>query len=309
MYKKTAFVILSVLLFTIFLLPAAASYDGFVEENSRLNDSADLLTESEEATLLSWLDEISHEKGFDIVIYTSPDLNGYYDVSDFADDYYDNGKYGYGADRDGILFVISMEERDWYISTCGYGIELFSDYCIQSIGNAVVPFLSNGNYPNAFDTFITLCDERLTEAANGLLDNGDTAGADGYYADDYYNEYYGGNSYYNGYYNGGVKQERNLLSVKYILIAFFIGAVAALITVLIMRGKLKTVRFQTTASSYIKKDSMVLTDNRDVYLYRRVSKTPIPKQTSNSGHNSHSGGGSVHTSSSGTSHGGGGGKF
>ncbi len=309
MYKKTASVILSVLLFVLFLLPAAASYDGFVEENSRLNDSADLLTEGEEVAILSRLDKISHEKGFDIVIYTSPDLNGYYDVSDFADDYYDNGKYGYGADCDGILFVISMEERDWYISTCGYGIELFSDYCIQNIGNAVVPFLSSGSYYNAFDTFISLCDERLTEAASGSLDDGYPAGEDDYYADDYYNGYYGENSYYNGYYSGGVKQERNLLSVKYILIAIIIGAVAALIMVFIMKGKLKTVRFQTTASSYIKKDSMVLTDNRDVYLYKKVSKTPIPKQTSNSGHNSHSGGSSVHTSSSGTSHGGGGGKF
>lgn len=293
----TAFV---ALLFAVLLaVPVFASYDGFTENNPRLNDSADLLTESEEEALLSRLDEISHSFGFDIVIYTTPDLGEYTDVVAFSDDYYDYGEFGYGADRDGVLFVISMAERDWYISTCGYGITLFSDDYIQYIGSVIVSDLSAGNYAEAFNKFVDIC--------YGDLSNPSQSG-DGYYYDEPGIDYfYGEDGAYNNYY--GTQKKADLFSVKYIFIALVIGAVASLIIVLLMRGKLKTVRFQNSANSYIKSGSTVLTDKRDIYLYRNVSKTPIPKDNNSGSHHSGGSGSSVHTSSSGVSHGGGGGKF
>lgn len=44
-----------------------------------------------------------------------------------ADDFYDYNGYGYGEEGDGIIFLISMEERKWQISTCGFGITAFTD--------------------------------------------------------------------------------------------------------------------------------------------------------------------------------------
>ena len=89
-----------------------------------------------------------------------------------------------------------------------------------------------------------------------------------------------------------------------ILVAFVIGLVVAVIVTSIMKKQLKTVQLKSEANNYVKANSMILTENRDLFLYNQVSRRARPKETDNS-----SGGSSTHTSSSGTSHGGGGGKF
>ena len=85
----------------------------------------------------------------------------------YADDYYDYNGYGAGADNDGILLLLSMEDRDWWISTTGYGIDAFTDYGIDVIGDEIVPDLSNGDYYSAFTEFIDLTDDFLAEAEKG----------------------------------------------------------------------------------------------------------------------------------------------
>lgn len=71
-----------------------------------------------------------------------------------------------------------------------------------------------------------------------------------------------------------------------------------------MKGKLKTVRFQPAANSYMKAGSMNITESRDMFLYNTVTRTAKPKAN-----DSDSEGSSTHTSSSGSTHGGGGGSF
>ena len=83
-----------------------------------------------------------------------------------------------------------------------------------------------------------------------------------------------------------------------IIISLVVGAVIALIVTLIMKGQLKSVRYQSAASNYLKAGSMKVTLSREFFLYRNVSK--IKKADNNSG------GSSTHVSSSGRSHGGGG---
>lgn len=86
-----------------------------------------------------------------------------------------------------------------------------------------------------------------------------------------------------------------------LVIALLIGAVLSwLIPMSTMKSKLKSVRSQAAASDYVRAGSMNLTENRDVFLFANVTKTPIPKERSSGG-----GGGGTHVGSSGTSHGGG----
>ena len=87
--------------------------------------------------------------------------------------------------------------------------------------------------------------------------------------------------------------------VMNIIIALIIGFVVALIATGIMRGKLKSVRAKYEAADYVRSGSMKVTESRENYLYRHVSRIPRPKDS----------GSSTHRSSSGRSHGGGGGKF
>ncbi len=106
--------------FFLFGIPSSAA------DLPRLVDQADLLTDSEESALSDRLDEISERHQFDVVVVTVDSLEGETAVV-YADDFYDYNGYGFGDERDGILLLISMEERDWCISTTGYGITAFTD--------------------------------------------------------------------------------------------------------------------------------------------------------------------------------------
>ena len=97
-----------------------------LQEKTRVVDMADLLSDSEESSLLFKLDEISERQQFDVVVVTVGSLDGKTPTA-YADDFYDYNGYGFGAEYDGVLLLVSMEERDWRISTCGYGITALTD--------------------------------------------------------------------------------------------------------------------------------------------------------------------------------------
>ncbi len=81
--------------------------------------------------------------------------------------------------------------------------------------------------------------------------------------------------------------------VRYILISLVVGIILAIITVSRMKAKLTSVRMQNTANTYTKKDSMAVTNSRDFFLYKNVTKTYVPK---NNNRSSSSGGSSRSTS-------------
>lgn len=86
-----------------------------------------------------------------------------------------------------------------------------------------------------------------------------------------------------------------------ICVSLFVGFVIALVSVLVMKGQLKSVRANNNANSYVKKDSLAITSSGDIFLYRNVVKTPRQTQSSS--------GGGYRRSSSGGSYGGRSGKF
>lgn len=283
MKKKLFALLLALVLSLSCAVPAfAANID-----RSRIVDGAELLTDDEVSVLSDLLDEISTRQQMDIVVMTSDDLQGYDTATECADELYDYCGYGYGDDKDGIMLFISMDDRDWAISTCGRAIEVFGEYDCDYIADEIVPYLSDGDYAAAFELFAQLCDQFIT---NGSVDDP--------YDDDYKDD-----DYYNDYRDFTIPSER--LSPMWILGSIVIGVLVAVFVVGIMRSKLKTVRFQAAASSYVKLGSMQITDSSDLYLYRTMSRTPRPKSNDNSS----SGGGGIHMSSSGTMHGGSSGKF
>lgn len=271
MKKKISLLLLALLLCLCAAVPAfAAETDGFADEYYRVVDMADLLTDSEETALIQTLDEISLRQHVDVTVATTDDLAGY-SVMEYADLLYEQRGFGYGNSRDGLLLLISTQDSDWYISTCGYGITAFTDAGIQYIGGQIRPELSDGNFAGAFATYASLCDRFISQAKSG-----------------------------EPYDNANLP--RQPLSMIWIPIALVIGFVLAKIVVGVMKGQLKTVRYQAAADSYVKSGSMDITESRDMFLYHTVTRTEKPESDSSSGS-------STHTSSSGTTHGGGGGKF
>lgn len=87
----------------------------------------------------------------------------------------------------------------------------------------------------------------------------------------------------------------------YLLVGLVLGVIVAFIAVLIMKGQLKSVRYQSAAQNYLRNGSLNITERKDIFLYSTVSKRAKPKDNG--------GGSSTHSSSSGSSHGGHSGSF
>lgn len=281
MKKKLCTIFLALLLSVIMAYPAFA-----VSDMQRFVDEAGLLTGSEGSELLEQLNEISERQQVDVVIVTVNSLEGA-SAMEYADDFYDVNGYGFGNEKDGILFLISMEERDWYISTSGFGITAFTDAGLQYIVDMILSDLSEGDYAWAFTTFAEMCDDYITEAKTGKPYDVDHLPKDPFEL------------------------------IFDLVVALAIGFVIALIATGIMRLKLRSVYSKTEADSYVKKGSLKLTKKNDLYLYKHVDRREKPKEeekkdtssTASTVSTRSSGGSTTHKSSSGKKHGGTGGKF
>lgn len=291
MKKQIVALLLSLLLCGMFCLTALATdsapdadeiedylliapTDDAVAAFGRLVDNADLLTDEEEALLRGKLDEVSERQQFDVVIVTASTINGKSPMA-YADDFFDYNGYGQGADRSGALLLISMEDRDWWISTRGYGITALTDFGIEKIGDDMIrDGLSDADYYDAFVTFVKDCDSYVTQAKNGTPVD-----------------------------RGSYKPPFEI--VKRLGISAVVGLIVSLIVGSSLKGKMVSVRKATAAADYTRPGSFVLRDQSDVFLYNNVTRTAKPQETRSGG----GGGSSTHTSSSGASHGGGGGKF
>lgn len=273
-----------------------ASYgDGepVISKAPLLIDDQDILSDAEELILSSELETAGAECGADIVILTTDELDEYNDQS-FCDNYYDYNGYGQGTERNGLLFAFDANDPGgalFYVSTRGSAMAVISDYVIDEIIDVIRYDLKGGNYLSAFVEFAEQCRYYYSEAENG-----------NYYDDPGYYDDYGYDYDYTP-----TRESYSSKAPKYALISIVVGLIAALIVVSSMKGKLKSVHKQYDAANYVRNGSMYLTDNRDTFLYNRITSTPKPQQTSSGG--ARSGGGGGHVSSSGASHGGHGGRL
>ncbi len=110
--------------------------------------------------------------------------------------------------------------------------------------------------------------------------------------------YYGFEEYANSVRNSVKSSASNV--VKAVLIGIAIGIIAALITVFAMKSKLKTVKAVNSAKNYVRKNSLNLTNSKDIYLYSNVVAVPRNTQSSSSGRGGSSfGGGRISSGSHG----------
>ena len=237
-----------------------------------VNDFADVLSDEQEAKLNTRLMNFKNNYGLDAVVVITDSTNGM-SIQDYADDFYDYNDYS----DDGIEFVICLSDRSWYVSTKGKAIEYYTDYGIDVIFDEMRHELSSGNYYDAFVTFSKVIGELAESAKQGKPVD-------------------------------VPEPEPATFGLGNILIAAAIGGIASLITMLILKAQLKSVKPQYYAGNYIVPNSFLLTGASDLFVNRSVSRTRKPTNEGSSGGSS-GGGSSVHTSSSGSSHGGHGGHF
>ncbi len=242
-----------------------------------LIDEADILNESEEEELITKLEDIKSKHDFDLVILTVNSIADYdyFDITSFADDTFDYNGYGNNTEG-GMIFVLSMGSRDWAISTYASGIDTFTDAGQEYITDKVIPYLSDGDYKEAFDKFISLSDEFLIQADKGRP-----------------------------YDVGNMPKEP--MSLIWFLLAPIIGILLSFTIAGVKKSALKNVRRAISAKNYVSAEGISFVEKYENIVSSNITSRIIPKQTSSSGGGS--GGSSVHRSSSGRSHGGSRGKF
>lgn len=233
------------ILLTFFGLVFLFSFGASALSNSpRLCDHADLLTDSEEQSIVNKLDSLSAKYKVDFVIATFDSINGA-DPKEYVGEYYDMNSYGYNASRDGVIFLITMQEREYCILSNGIAQDAISDDDIEYICDFVFNDVSRGNYKHAFYTFIEECESRINGEING-------------YPFDY---------------------------GKSILIALAVGFVIAFIATSVMKAQLKSVKAKNFASDYVRSGSFKVTTSRDLFLYRNVDRRVKESSSSGSSSN------------------------
>ena len=103
----------------------------------------------------------------DIAIVTVDGIDSY-SIERYTEDYYDDNGY---AD-DGVMLLIDMDERQWWITGTGKGADIFTSSVIDTIGDLMEDDLTNGDYAAAFETYIDKCIyyvESPFEAGTSLL--------------------------------------------------------------------------------------------------------------------------------------------
>ena len=213
-------------------------------------DEAELLNESDELALEEKLADLSSKHDAQIVVCTIESMDGG-DIDEFLGYLYDEMDFGYGENHDGVLLLVCMDPREYRILSNGFAGEAIDSGDIDSIGDEIVSYLSDGDYAAAFDEFADQCDSYL-------------------------------DGYLNGYpFNAGKK----------LAISLIIGILAGVIVAFVLKGQLKTVRKQNQASNYVKPGSMQVTVHNDFFLYRDVTRTKKESSNSSSGGSSRSSGG------------------
>lgn len=279
--KRLFSVVIAVLLFSAALtVPVSAETLG--EGSARVFDYAGLMSESEIAGLEEMISGLRTAYNMDFVVLTSNDAPAGGSMA-YADDFYDYNGFGTGAEWDGFLYFIDMNNRVPTISTCGLMIRYVTDSRLSALLDTAYTYLAEGQYASSASVTLSQLEGYIREGIPSDQYNYDDQGNTDYYYD--------------------TEPAVRALSGGEFIASLVIGLVCALI----LFGSVKyryglkgsTYRYNINANT-----SVNITGATDVYL--RTDVVRVLKQRSSGG-----GGGSgsrTHTSSSGRSHGGGSGR-
>ncbi len=275
MKKKRWSLYLGVLLLLAFLLPALVLPAAAADERTLplVCDVYGLLTQEEEDALNETAEAYSKTYSCDIVLIVTSDTEGY-GVEDYTEAVYNQFGFGWGEERSGVILLLSMAERDYDLAAYGYGNVAFTDYGKEWLMDEVLPYLGNDDWYAGFSRYLDLCADYLRQAREGNPV-----------------DYYGSGS-------GPVTRQRGFfITPKMVVLALVVGFIPAIITVLVLRGKMKSAVLQARADNYRIRE-LQLTEQNDIFVKKNVSR--VRRDTSSG---SRSGGGhGTSVRSSGFSH-------
>ncbi len=236
----------------------------------RVADLAGVIDSTKLVTLNELADEVSETYRCDVAVVFISSLEGN-DIVRYSDNFFLDNGYGMGADRDGILLLISVGDREYNESTHGYAITAFTDYGLTNyLEPNFLRYIANGrdDWAGAAEQFIRDAGDLLKQAREGN-------------PYDYYEPQREKKS---------LKESAPLAALISAVVGFFSGG----IPVASMKRQMRSVEKEYGAANYAR-GGLNLRAREDRFLYSHVSHTPIPRQTEH--HSGGGGGSSVHVTS------------
>ena len=238
-------------IFYIFTLLATLLLTNVALAASSLVDNADLLSPRQEREVLQVLEQVEKAHNVRVAVVTMPTI-GNSSTAAFADKLVDD-VYNNGANGNMVLLQV-IDQRKWYISTDSKLKSITgSNDAVNYMSKAFVPYLSKGDYPNAYKVYAS--------KANDLL---------AYYAQ-----------------NGKpIKKEKPFPNEPALVFALFGAFIFTKSVRKSLLDSMSNVNAAVAADAYLDERSFELKDSNDTYMYSNVVAVPRPRG------NGHHGGGS-----------------
>ncbi len=279
-----------ILIFTLTAFVLLAAHFPVAAKAPLLSDGAGLLDGEEREALDGLLTQIQSTYRCDLAVVTVESLEGR-DAREAAISHYEEGGYA----EDGALFLLSISDREWYFLTTGVAKEVFPESILDRLEEELTPLLAEGRY---YEAFRALAQDFALELEDFQGEKPDPEYGEGENLPE----------------KTPTRSSGGGFPFGTILFSLLGGGVLAGITVWGLLNGRKTVKPSREANRYVRPGSFQMTANRDIFLYRTVSRREKPQNhnSSSSGRSGGSHGTHVSTgsrSSGGHSYGGRGGRF
>ena len=149
-------------------LPLCASAAG--ETLDYVTDAAGILSEQEAQSLNATAARLAERYGCAVYIVTLADYRNYNNegVEQCTQELYHYFDLGYGEDRNGLILLLSMAERDYDL--WGYGpfaVYAFTDYGLDGLEESFLPYFRQNDWYGGFSAYLRGAEDLLDRADRG----------------------------------------------------------------------------------------------------------------------------------------------
>ena len=244
--KKRGFCLLLALMATLALGMSSAAAEQTGAQLDYVTDAAGLLSESENSRLEKMAETVSQKYGVGVYAVTLEDYQDIYpdDVYKATYTIYHHFAMGEGPNRDGIMLLLSINDRDWSMFCYGSRSEYtFNKYGQQKLEKVFLDNFGENDWYGGFEDYITECSVYLEKAADG-------------------------------------KPVRASALIP-CLVAVGLSLLAAGVIVAVMWEKMNSVAAKATANAYIS-EGLQLVEQTDHFTHKTTSSRKIESNSSSS---------------------------
>ena len=274
--KKKVIVSLLFALCLLLGMTAAAYADAQIDY---VSDYAGLLSDTQRRDLNDRAAEIADEYNFGVFVVVVNDYKSYVNgsIADFSENVFHRYGLGRGQKEEGVLLAMSMNDRDYDIYAHGdFGNYAFTDYGKGQLANSFLDDFRRNDWAGGFRDFIRTSGDMLEKARNGqpvdtwIPDQAETGPR---------------------------------MTLGKLLVSLGVGCLTGGATVGGMKRQMKTAVRQSGAANYVAQGGVRLSNKRDDFVNRSVTRQVIPRQTgSNLPGGGHFGGTTISGSHGGSHH-------